>query len=180
MKVPLEVPHDWGMTCFATEMHLLEPFFIKRRSPFDPESSRMLIDLFLTFSPELTLGSCFLVQSEHVILLFSFKLVLFSPNFFNLDANFFGNQPFPVFWERFFALWEFPYGQLALSVFWQEGFSFLDLALRKLHLFLLKMLIIMTTIVNFPSFCSFDSNFISPRSLTRVCSGNFKQVDLSR
>jgi hypothetical protein len=53
------------------------PFFMKRRSPLDPESSRTLIVLFLTYSPELTFGSGVLAQSEHVILLFSIKLVQF-------------------------------------------------------------------------------------------------------
>jgi hypothetical protein len=33
------------------------PFFMKMRSPLDPESSRTLIVLFLTYSPELKLGS---------------------------------------------------------------------------------------------------------------------------
>jgi hypothetical protein len=42
---------------------------------------------------------------------------------------------------------EFSSGKLAFSTFWQEGFSFLDLALRKLHIFLQKMLITETTIV---------------------------------
>jgi hypothetical protein len=76
------------------EMHLPDPFFMKRRSPLDPESSRTLIVLFLTYSPELMLGSGVLAQSEHVYLLFSIKLVQFSSNFFNLDANFFGIGPF--------------------------------------------------------------------------------------
>jgi hypothetical protein len=67
---------------------------MKRRSPLDPESSRTLIVLFLTYSSELTLGSCALTQSERVLLLFSSKRVQFSSNFFNLDANFFGIQPF--------------------------------------------------------------------------------------
>jgi hypothetical protein len=42
--------------------------------------------------------------------------------------------------------------KLALSAFWQEGFSFLDLVLHKLHLFLLKMLITATTAVTLPVF----------------------------
>jgi hypothetical protein len=57
------------------EMHLLDPFFMKRRSPIDPESSRTLTVLFLTYSPELTLGSGVSAQSENVFLLFSSKLV---------------------------------------------------------------------------------------------------------
>ncbi len=71
-------------------------FFIKRRSPLDPESSRTLIVLFLTFSPELTLESCVLVRSERIFLflLFSFTVVQFCSNFFDLDANFFGIRPF--------------------------------------------------------------------------------------
>ncbi len=67
---------------------------MKRRSPLDPESSRTLIVLFLTYSPELTLGSGVLVRSEHVFLPFSSKLVQFSSNFFDFDANFYGIQPF--------------------------------------------------------------------------------------
>ncbi len=51
------------------------PFFMKRRSPLDPESSKTLIVLFLTYSPELKLGSDVLMQSELVFLLFSIKLV---------------------------------------------------------------------------------------------------------
>ncbi len=76
------------------EMCLLDPFFMKRRSPLDPESSRTLIVLFLTYNPELTLGSGILVQSECVFLLFSIELVQFSSNFFDLDANFFGIRSF--------------------------------------------------------------------------------------
>ncbi len=79
---------------------------IKSRSPLDPESSRILIVLFLTFSPELMLGSGFLARSESVFLIFSSKLLLFSSNFFNLDAKFFGNWPFLVFGERFLGAWE--------------------------------------------------------------------------
>jgi hypothetical protein len=41
---------------------------------------------------------------------------------------------------------------LALSAFWQEGFSFPILALRNLHLFLIKMLITATTAVTLPVF----------------------------
>ncbi len=70
------------------------PFFIKRGSPLDPESSRTLLVLFLTFSPELTLGSGILAQSERVFFLFSSKLVQCSSNFFDLDANFYGIRPF--------------------------------------------------------------------------------------
>jgi hypothetical protein len=40
------------------------------------------------------LGSGVLAQSEHVFLIFSLKLVQFSSNFFDLDANFFGIPPF--------------------------------------------------------------------------------------
>jgi hypothetical protein len=41
---------------------------------------------------------------------------------------------------------------LALSAFWQEGFLFPRLAPRNLHLFLLKMLITVTTAVTLPVF----------------------------
>jgi hypothetical protein len=92
-------------------------FFIKRRSPLDPESSSTLIVLFLTFSPELTLGSSFLAQSEHVFLLFSFKLVLFSSDFFDLDTNFFGNHPFLFSRERLLGPWKISSGKSALSAF---------------------------------------------------------------
>jgi hypothetical protein len=70
---------------------------MKRRSPLGPESSRTVIDLFLTYSPELSLGSGLLGRSERVFLLFSIKLVQFSSNFFDLGANFFGIWPFPDF-----------------------------------------------------------------------------------
>ncbi len=144
---------------------------MKRRSPLDPESSRTLIVLFLTFmgeviadklfkiwifcfslSPKLMLGSGILAQSKHVFLLFGFKLVHFSSNFFNLDTNFIGIGPFLDFWEGFLDPQVFSSGKLALFAFWQEGFSFLRLALRNLHLFLLKMLITTTTAVTLPVF----------------------------
>ncbi len=101
----------------------------------------------MTFRPELTLGSGVLEQSEHVFLLFSFKLVLYSSTFFNLDANFFGIRLFLVFEARFLDPQEFSSRKLALSAFWQEGVTFLRLALCDLHLFLLKMLITTTTAV---------------------------------
>ncbi len=151
-KVPLEVPHDWGTTHFTMEMRLLDPFFMKRRSPLDPESSKTLIVLFLTYSPELTLGSGVLLQSDRVFLLFSYKLVQFSFNFFDLDAYFFGIWPFLKFWEGLLDPQVFYSGKLALSAFWQEGFSFPRLALHNLHLILLKMLITVTTAVTLPVF----------------------------
>jgi hypothetical protein len=46
----------------------------------------------------------------------------------------------------------FSSGKSALSAFWQDGFSFLQLALRNLHLFPLKMLITVTTAINLPVF----------------------------
>ncbi len=129
---------------------LLDPFFIKKRFPLDPESSRTLIFLFLTLSPELMLGSGFLVQSEHVYLLFSFKLVWFSSNFFDLHANFFGYWPFLVFRERFLDLREFSSGKPALSAFWQESFLSPELVSCKLHSFLQNMLITVTTAFTLP------------------------------
>ncbi len=44
--------------------------------------------------PELMLGSGILARFEPVFLLFSIELVQFSSNFFDLDANFIGIQPF--------------------------------------------------------------------------------------
>ncbi len=82
VKVPLEVPHDWGTTSYTIEMHFLDPFFMKRRSPLDPKTSRTLIVLFLTYSPELMPGSGTTAWSEHVFLLLGIKLVQFSSNFF--------------------------------------------------------------------------------------------------
>jgi hypothetical protein len=41
---------------------------------------------------------------------------------------------------------------LALSAFWQEGFSFPQLVLRDLHLFLQKMIIVLTIAVTLPVF----------------------------
>jgi hypothetical protein len=93
------------------------------------------------------LDQVFLAQPERVFLLFSSKLVQFSSNFFDLDANFFGIRPFLNFWERFLGPREFPSEKSALSAFWQEGFWFPRLALRNLHLFPLRMLITTTTAV---------------------------------
>ncbi len=130
-------------------MRLLDPFFKKRRSPLDPESSRTLIVLFLTYRPELLPKSGSTAQSERVFLLFSIKLVLFSSNFFDLGANFFGIQPFLDFWERFRDPRVFSCKKSALSTFWWEGLSFPRLALRNLHFSLLKMLITATIPVTF-------------------------------
>jgi hypothetical protein len=139
------------------------PFFMKRRSLLDPESSRTLIVLFLTYSPELMLGSGILVRSEHVFLLFSIKLVQFSSNCFDLGANFFGIRPFLDFWERLLDPRVFSSRKLALSTFWQEGLSFPRSALCNLHLFFLKMLITVTTAIVFPVFVvlfAFSSAFV--------------------
>jgi hypothetical protein len=92
------------------------------------------------------------VQSERVFLLFSSKLLLFSCNFFNLDAKFFGNRPFLIFGERLLGPRECSSRKSALSAYWQEGLSFPDLALHKSHFFLLKSLIIATTAFTLPFF----------------------------
>jgi hypothetical protein len=91
-----------------------------------------------------------LAQSECEFLLFSSKLVQFCSNFFDFDANFFGIRPFLNFGEMLLNPQEYSSGKLAHSTFWQEGFSFPRLALPELHLFLLKMLITMTTAVTLP------------------------------
>jgi hypothetical protein len=150
-KVPLEVPHNWGTTRFTTEMRLLDPFFMKRRSPLDPESSRTLIFLVSTFSPELTLGSGILAQSEHVFLLFSSKLVQFSSNFFDLGANFFGIRPFLVFWERLLDPRVFPPENCHFLPLGKKASHFRDSA-PQLVFFSLKMLITATTGVTLPVF----------------------------
>ncbi len=133
-------------------MHLLYPFLWKGGHHLIQSQVGPLLSYFWHVVTELTLGSGILAQSECVFLLFSFKLVQFSSNFFDLDANFFGIRPFLNFWERLLNLQVFFSGQSALPAFWQEGFSFPRLALRNLHLFLLKMLITATTAVNIPVF----------------------------
>jgi hypothetical protein len=85
-------------------------------------------------------------------LLFSFKLVLFSSNFFDLDAYLFSNRSLLIFGERFLALWEFSSWKSALSASWQESFLSSDLAFREFHLYLQKMLITATTAVTLPVF----------------------------
>jgi hypothetical protein len=101
------------------------------------------------------LGSGVLVQSERVFLLFSIKLVQFSSNFFNSNANFFGIWPFLDFWERLLDPWVFSSQKLALSVFWWEGLSFPILALRNLHLFVLKNAHYRDYRSHFSGFCGF-------------------------
>jgi hypothetical protein len=134
-----------------------------------------LLSYFLKYSPELTLGSGILGQSERVFLLFSFKLVLFSSIFFDLDANFIGIWPFLDFWGKLLDPRVFSSGMLALSAFWQEGLSFPRLALRNLHLFLLKMLITATTAVTLPEFAVliaiWSAFVVSLRALLRTLLG---------
>jgi hypothetical protein len=44
--------HLIGTSCWiATEMYLMDPFLQKGGPPLDPESSRTLVVLYLTFSP---------------------------------------------------------------------------------------------------------------------------------
>jgi hypothetical protein len=78
------------------------------------------------------------VQSEHVFLLFSVKLVQSSSNLFKFDANFFGIWPILNFLRKASQSAVFSSGILALSAFWQEGLSFLRLALHNMFIFLLK------------------------------------------
>jgi hypothetical protein len=68
-KVPLEVPHDCGTALLITGMCFEAPFFKKRRSPLDPESSRTLL-VFLTISSLLTLLLCLTVQFWHDLAIF--------------------------------------------------------------------------------------------------------------
>jgi hypothetical protein len=88
------------------EMHLLDLFSRKWRSPLDPESSRTLIVLFLTYGPELTLGSGVLAQSERVFLQFNVKLVRFGSNFFDLGSSVLGL--FSIFEKGFSIRGYFP------------------------------------------------------------------------
>ncbi len=116
-------------------------------------------------SPELTLGSGVLAQSELVFLLFSIKLVQFGSNFFDLDTNFFGIWPFLDFWERLLNPRVFSSRKMALSAFWWEGLLFPRLALRNLHPFFKKMLIATTTAVAFSVFAvllAISSAFVVP------------------
>jgi hypothetical protein len=162
------------------EMHLLDLFFIKRRSPLDPESSRTLIVIFLTFSPELKLGSGFLAQSEHDFLLFSFILVLFSSNFFDLDNNFFSNWPFSGFLRK--VSW-------STKIFLREIGTF-RLLVRKLLVLGLSNLQTASFFTknahhrnhqsHLTNFCGFDCNFVSPHFITRGYSSDFDQTGLSR
>jgi hypothetical protein len=112
------------------------------------------------------LGSGFSVQSGHVFLLFSLKLVLFSPNFFNLDANFFGNWPFLVLRERCLGMQEFSSGKLVLSAFWQESGLFPILALCKLPFFY-KNAHHRDDCSHLTCFCDFNRNFIRTHVITR-------------
>jgi hypothetical protein len=135
---------QWAWAILALKKS--QQFFVRQRFP--PFSKSRISILSVLCSPELMFGSGVLAQSEHVFLLFSTKLVRFSSNFFDLDANFFGIRPFLNFWERLLDLWVFSSGKSSLSAFWREGFSFPRLALRNLHLFSLKMLITATVAVS--------------------------------
>jgi hypothetical protein len=81
-----------------------------------------------------------------MVLLFILQLVLFSSNYFDLGANFFGNWPFLYFRESSLDLQEFSSRKLALSNFWQVGYLFLGLGLCNLHFFFKIMLIAATTL----------------------------------
>jgi hypothetical protein len=88
--------------------------------------------------------------SKRVFLLFSSKLVQFSSNFFDLDANFFGIWPFLNFLRKAFQ---------STGIFLWKICSFHLLARRlliseisapQLASFFLKMLITLTTAVTLP------------------------------
>ncbi len=154
-------------------MQLLDPFFMKRRSPLDPESSRTLIVLFLKYSPELTLGSGVSARSERVFLLFRSKLVQFSSNFFDLDANFFGIWPFLDFLRR---------ASQSAGIFLWKISSFCLLARRLLiseisapqfASFSTKNAHYRDYRSHLTGFCSFDRDLISLCSFTKGCIGNF-------
>jgi hypothetical protein len=108
------------------EMHLLDPFLMKRRSPLDPESSRTLIVLFLTYSPELTPGSGTTAQSERVFWLFGIKLVQFSSNFFNLDLISLLSYFFLIFEKGFAIRGYFPAKNWLFLPFGEKASHFRD------------------------------------------------------
>ncbi len=153
---------------------------MKRRSPLDPESSRTLIVLFLTQSPELTFGSGILVRSECVFLLFSITLVQFSLNFFDLGAYFFGIRPFIIFFLK---------ASQSVGIFlWKIG-SFRLLARRPLiseisapqfASFSLKNAQYRDCRSHLSGFCSFTCDFISLCSFTKGCIDDFAQTGLMR
>jgi hypothetical protein len=134
----------------------------------------------LTYSPELTLGSGYLVQSERVFLLFGFKLVLFSSNFFHLDNNFFGKCPLLVFRERFLGLQESFLQEISTFRFLARRLLIPGLSIPQIASFLLKNAHHHNRRSHLTGFCGFDCNFISPGGITRGCSGNFDQTGLSR
>ncbi len=72
------------------------------------------------------LGSGVLAQSEHVCLLFSFKLVHFSSNFFDLDTNFFGIWPFLDFEKDFLIHGYFPPENWLFPPFGKKASHFQD------------------------------------------------------
>jgi hypothetical protein len=61
------------------------------------------------------------VQTGGVFLLFSLKLVLFSSNFFSLDANFFGKWPFLFYEKGFFVGGNFPPGNWHFPPFGEKA-----------------------------------------------------------
>jgi hypothetical protein len=67
-----------------------------------------------------------LARAEHVFLLFSFKLVQFSSNFHNLDANFFGVQPFLDFEKGFLIHGYFPLENWLFLPFGEKASHFRD------------------------------------------------------
>jgi hypothetical protein len=121
------------------------------------------------------LGLSFLVQSYRVFLLFSFKVVLFSSNFFNLGAYFFGKRPFLFFRERFLNKRELSSRKLVLFTLLVPGISALQIASfftinahhRDHHSHL--------SAVN-----CFDRKFITPYVFTKGCIEDFDQTWLIR
>jgi hypothetical protein len=132
------------------------------------------------YSPELTLGSGFLAQSERVFLLFSSKLVLFSSNFFDLDTNLFGIWPFLNFLRK---------ASQSAGIFLRNIGSFRFLARR-----LLTSKISAPQFASFSTknahyrnyrsylfgFCGFTRNFISLCSFTKGCIEDFNRTGLMR
>jgi hypothetical protein len=77
-------------------------------------------------SAELTLGSGILARSEHVVLLFSFKLVQFSSNFFDLDKYSLVLGLFLIFEKGFLICGYFPPENWLFPTFGKKASHFQD------------------------------------------------------
>ncbi len=86
-NVPLEVPHDRGLTLVTMNMYLEAPFLAKRRSPLDPESRRTLIALLLATRPMLWLSLGLIAHTGLALADFSSNLVFLDAKSSALSAK---------------------------------------------------------------------------------------------